>query len=101
MLLVSLAKAANTHSRPATQQWNQCRYELAQHGYPAQKQNDFCRLPNANQWTCAQIVLKKYHSLELAKETCLNARSSEVTCYTQILNRNFDPYVAKRVCKLN
>ena len=94
------AVAALPYTRPSTQQWNMCRYELAQQGYSAQKQHDFCRLPSSDQWTCAQIVLKKYHSLELAKETCLSARASEVTCFNQVLNRNFDPYVAKRVCKL-
>ncbi|MBL7555676.1 MAG: hypothetical protein JNM24_07620 [Bdellovibrionaceae bacterium] len=100
LLSINSAHAVNTYTRLTTLQWNQCRYELAQHGFSAQKQNDFCRLPNSNQWTCAQVVLKKYHSLELAKETCLSQRESEVTCYTQVLNRNFDPYVAKRVCKL-
>lgn len=102
LLFTNTAKAVNIqpYQRPITQQWNVCRYELTQQGYSVQKQNDFCRLPNSAQWTCAQIVLKKYHSLELAKDTCLNTRASEVSCFNQVLSRNFDPYVAKRVCKL-
>ncbi|OYZ16193.1 MAG: hypothetical protein B7Y39_16065 [Bdellovibrio sp. 28-41-41] len=91
-----------THSAHAvdTRQWNTCRSELAATGYTAQKQNDFCRRPSPAQWTCAQTILRKYHSLELAQETCLTARVSELGCFNQVLNRNFDPYVAKRVCKI-
>lgn len=81
-------------------QWNQCRQELTSKGYAPQRQNDFCRRPTAAQWTCSQIILKKYHSLEMAQETCLAARSSEIGCLNQVLNRNFEPYVAKSVCRL-
>ena len=90
----------NTQNQPSERLSTECRSSLAEHGYPSHTQSDFCRQANPNQWTCTQVILKKYHSLELAKETCLHSRTSEVNCVNQVLNRNFDPYVAKRVCKL-
>ncbi len=81
-------------------QWNECRQELNNKGYSLQRQNDFCRRPTPAQWTCSQIILKKFHSLELAQDTCFNVRPSEIHCFNEVLNRNYEPHVAKRVCRL-
>tara|TARA_B110001454_G_scaffold219203_1_gene252119 strand:- start:31554 stop:31928 length:375 start_codon:yes stop_codon:yes gene_type:complete len=100
LLIANFAHAVVTTQAVDKNQWNTCHAELAAKGYSVQKRSDFCRRPSPAQWTCSQTILRKYHSLELAQETCLTARTSELGCFNQVLNRNFDPYVAKRVCKI-
>lgn len=86
---------------PTSLQVPQCRAELAQTGYSVSKQNEFCLALNEPQWNCSRVILKKYHSLELAKDVCLTATVTETLCFVQVMNRNYDPYVAKRVCGLS
>ncbi len=68
--------------------------ELAQSGISFANQNEFCKsistLKSAR-WSCAQTLLKKYGSLELAKDICLSSAPSQSACYVDAINRNFDP----------
>lgn len=77
-----------------------CRSELSLQGLTNPHHARFCQAIQPSQWSCVRLVLRKYHSLELAKETCGKATTRESYCVAHVLNRNYDPYVAKRVCKL-
>ena len=95
-LIGQASQAANT--RPS--HYDSCKYELGLKGYFAPQQQRFCQLTLPYQWTCMRFVLGRFYSLELAKDTCLNATARESDCVSRVLARNYDPYVAKRVCRL-
>jgi hypothetical protein len=99
LIVILVAWTANVWAINQTQ-FTTCQAELSQKGYPPVKQIEFCRsLPEA-QWACSQLILKKYHSLEMVRDVCSSARPTESACLAQVMNRNYDPYVAKQVCRL-
>lgn len=102
LLLLSYLYALPSEATTAKNSVGQtCQSELIKTGYSASvKDNQFCQALRPPQWGCAQIILQKYRSLELAKDICLQATNTESLCFTQVISRNFDPYTAKRVCRL-
>ncbi len=103
LLLFSFtAQSTNAIVKPstATSQNQICRNELSRAGISSLKQTQYCQSLNPSQWACSDVIIKKYHSLELAKDICVSATTTESACFANVINRDYDPYVAKRVCRI-
>lgn len=75
-----------------------CRNYLTQRGLS--KEQYLCTSMTDARWRCSQNILDVHHSIEVVKDLCLSTKVTEVTCINPVLERNFNPYIAKNACRL-